>query len=158
MGNLSENFDTSEPKMACQCGCGFGTKPEDYNEHLVAIVQGMRDLLGHSIHVNSAARCVKHNRDEKGVKNSAHTPHPQRANQCCAMDLAVTGGFDRYELIVSAVVSGLVAGGYLEAAAAKPAYHDLKHILCGIGVANGFVHIDVDNSGVLPRPAAWRYR
>lgn len=156
MGNLSTNFDTEE--TTCRCGCGYGDNPDEYAPLLIRLVQRVRDLVARPLAVTSGARCLEHNRKEGGKRESAHTKHPQRGDLVHALDLAVVSGADRWEIIVAAVLAAQVEAGSLTEAAATRAFHDLRHVLCGLGVAKGFIHIDVDSSGVLPRPATWIYR
>lgn len=66
MGDLTENFSTSE--FACRCGCGF-TVP---HYALVEALQELRDLIALPIHIASGCRCEGHNRVVGGAKNSQH--------------------------------------------------------------------------------------
>lgn len=68
MGDLSENFDTTE--FTCKCGCGYAF-PSD---RLIVYLQEMRDKWGYPITVNSGCRCPVHNSDPavNGSRNSYH--------------------------------------------------------------------------------------
>ncbi|KKN79006.1 hypothetical protein LCGC14_0344820 [marine sediment metagenome] len=127
MGDLSDHFDTSE--FACSCGCGYGTRPGDVSSELLNLLERMREEYG-PIHIKSGNRCATYNASPvvRGVVNSAHTIGQ-------AADLHISGGKDRRKMLDLAV-------------------------LCwasGIGVAKSFIHIDVSEDGVLPRPGAWSY-
>lgn len=64
---LSANFKVSEFK--CKCGCGT-LKIDD---KLVAYLQKIRDHFGVPVNINSAYRCIKHNKNVGGHTNSRHT-------------------------------------------------------------------------------------
>lgn len=68
MGDLSENFDTTE--FACHCGCGYATP----SYKLVARLQEIRDRWGYPIRVHSGCRCYLHNSSDSvlGGRNSYH--------------------------------------------------------------------------------------
>ena len=66
MGDITENFNRYE--FACKCGCGF----DAINERLVHRLQVVRDIIGVSIIINSGCRCLKHNENIGGSKNSYH--------------------------------------------------------------------------------------
>lgn len=61
----SKNFTRKE--LDCRCGCGFGPQPE-----LIQALQQLRDKLGFPLHINSCARCEKHNKKIGGSPNSQH--------------------------------------------------------------------------------------
>jgi uncharacterized protein YcbK (DUF882 family) len=64
---LTQNFYRDE--FACRCGCGFDT----VDIRLVEGLQRLRDSLGGApITINSACRCVEHNRAVGGEANSQH--------------------------------------------------------------------------------------
>lgn len=66
MGDLTKNFSRFE--MACKCGCGFDTI--DYE--IVELVQELRDFYKVPIKINSACRCLKHNKVVGGKSSSQH--------------------------------------------------------------------------------------
>lgn len=66
MGDLSENFDTTE--FTCKCGCGFDT----ISHKLVNRLQDLREAWGFPILVKSGCRCFKHNHSVGGSRNSYH--------------------------------------------------------------------------------------
>ena len=65
---LSKHFFRSE--FACRCGkCGFDTV--DYR--LLEILEALRELIAEPITINSAARCLEHNRAIGSTDKSQHT-------------------------------------------------------------------------------------
>lgn len=66
------NFKYSEFK--CQCGGKYcNGYPVPFSYVLAANLQNVRDHFGKPLHITSPLRCVKHNADVGGVKNSKHT-------------------------------------------------------------------------------------
>lgn len=116
----------AKEEFACGCGCGFGLKEGDVDPELVQILENIREALNRPVKINSGCRCQYHNHAVGGVPNSAHT-------RGTAVDIAAYGGKDRYIIVETAALAG-------------------AH---GIGVAPGFIHVDMDNT--LPRPALWIY-
>lgn len=69
MGDLTKDFSRKE--FRCRCGRkDCDAAPIDMK--LVTALQALRDLIGAPIHINSAVRCVRHNRRVGGVRNSRH--------------------------------------------------------------------------------------
>lgn len=67
---LTKNFSKSE--FDCKCGC---VMPNDVLENIKELayhLQRLRDKLDKPIKINSAYRCVTHNRKIGGAKNSQH--------------------------------------------------------------------------------------
>lgn len=116
----------SRSEFACGCGCGFGTFNGDVSAELIHLLEAIREDYGKAMIVNSGCRCSDYNAAVGGVPRSAHT-------RGTAVDIRVTGGLDRRKLVDLCVMN----------------------FASGIGVANTFVHIDVDDS--LPRPSIWSY-
>ena len=114
-------------EFACSCGCGYGTRPGDVSPKLIRTLELMRKEYG-PIRVNSGNRCTAYNASIGGVANSAHTIGQ-------AADLRVSGGKDRRNMVDIAVM----------------------FCVSGLGVAKSFVHIDVAEDGMLPRPGCWSY-
>ena len=112
-------------EFACHCGCGYGTRPNDVSTELIDLLERMREEHG-PIHITSGCRCKVYNLHCGGVENSAHT-------RGTAADLRVQGGTERRKLLDLAVMNWA----------------------SGIGVANSFIHVDMDST--LPRPMAWTY-
>ena len=70
--NDFKNFKYSEFK--CQCGGKYcNGYPVPFSYDLAANLQNVRDHFGKPLHITSPLRCVKHNADVGGVKNSKHT-------------------------------------------------------------------------------------
>ena len=67
---LSKNLNSKE--TACKCGCGFGDTFGLIDPQLVIGFQVLRDTLGTPLHINSGARCFKHNNKIGGSQNSQH--------------------------------------------------------------------------------------
>ena len=114
-------------EFACKCGCGYGTRQGDVSEDLIELLELMREGYG-PIRVNSGNRCSVYNASIGGVANSAHTIGQ-------AADLSVSGGKLRRFMLDLAV----------------------DYNARGIGVAKTFIHVDVADDGILPRPGCWSY-
>jgi len=144
---LSPHFTTGE--FACRDGCGFGTRPGDVSEELLRHLEAMRCLADRPLYVVSGARCVTHNAAVGGVRSSAHT-------RGTATDLAVSGARDRIELILAHVLTVATQTALINPALARELYRSILEIERGLGIAKGFVHVDVDQV-LEPRPGAWSY-
>ena len=81
------NFTTKE--MSCKC-CGMN----GMKDTTMLKLQRVRDALGEGININSAYRCVRHNRDIGGSPTSSHL-------KGYAIDITCTSMFYRYKLIKS---------------------------------------------------------
>jgi uncharacterized protein YcbK (DUF882 family) len=66
MGDLSKHFNRSE--FACKCGCGFDTV--DYG--LLDTLEYIREWFAEPVTINSACRCIAHNKAVGGSDNSQH--------------------------------------------------------------------------------------
>jgi hypothetical protein len=146
MSYLSKNFTTEEGQ--CRCGCGFGSKPEEYPLDILALVQGMRDIKRGPLHVNSWGRCARYNAQVGGVDGSAHT-------RLTAVDLGAAYGLGRYDLILLAVLAALKDMHNIPGMDWPVVFLTVRDALRGIGVGQSFVHVDVDR--ISPRPSAWGY-
>jgi uncharacterized protein YcbK (DUF882 family) len=111
MGDLTTNFDRSE--FACHCGCGR----DDIDLQLVAILQQMREAVGHRLDIESGVRCVQHNLKEGGRPNSAHLRGK-------AADIKCPNSRLRFELVALAIQAGIRR----------------------IGIGETFVHLDNDET------------
>jgi uncharacterized protein YcbK (DUF882 family) len=67
MGDLSKDFNRRE--FACKDNCGY----DSIDPRVVRMTQKIRDVLGEPVKVNSACRCIKHNKAVGGVSESFHT-------------------------------------------------------------------------------------
>jgi uncharacterized protein YcbK (DUF882 family) len=66
MERLSEHFNREE--FQCKCGCGFNT----VDVKLLDVLENVREHFNKPVTINSACRCVSHNRNVGGSKNSQH--------------------------------------------------------------------------------------
>ena len=111
MGDIGKYFDRSE--FACKCGCG----QSDISPKIVAILDGIRGMVGRPLTINSGVRCSKHNDAEGGKSDSAHTTG-------LAVDIAVHDSRERHDIIMFALQQGIQR----------------------IGIAKTFIHIDIDGT------------
>lgn len=111
MGDISKHFDRQE--IACKCGCGFDTMDAE----TLKVADEIRDFVGSSITPSSGARCLAHNVEIGGSKNSQHTKGR-------AMDLPVPDPGAVYRFLCTRYEG-----------------------LYGIGVYHSFVHIDTRTNG-----------
>ena len=65
----TKNFTDQE--LSCRCGCG-AIHAQAFQNRL----QVLRDAFGVPMHINSAARCMRHNQDVNGAPNSSHLVFP----------------------------------------------------------------------------------
>lgn len=95
---------------------------------LVQKLDSMRVIVGFPIIINSGVRTTEHNKLVGGKKYSAHT-----APCYCAVDIKVKNGTQRDKLIRAAMQVGITR----------------------IGIAETFLHIDIDSSK--PQHVIWTY-
>jgi len=62
----SKGFKREE--FACKCGCGFNVADAELLKVLIMV----RNHFRVPVRINSACRCVTHNKNEGGSKNSQH--------------------------------------------------------------------------------------
>jgi zinc D-Ala-D-Ala carboxypeptidase len=87
-----------ENEFQCKCGkCGLGYKDMD-EDYLLKLDQA-RGYAEVPFNVNSAVRCLEHNKKEKGTPTSSHL-------KGCATDIDTPNSFIRYR-----VVTGLMRAG-----------------------------------------------
>lgn len=91
------NFKQTE--IECKC-CGLFI----IDEHALDCLQKLRNLMGKALTVDSAVRCVKHNKECNGAENSMHLYGR-------AFDIAL-GGHDKQKLRDMAKASGFTGFGY----------------------------------------------
>ena len=106
---ISKHFKRSE--FACKCGCGFSV----VDVKLIDILEAVRVHFNSPVKVNSACRCIEHNKNEGGATASKHL-------QGLAADIVVIGVSPSE---VQTFVSGYVGAEW-----------------AGIGAYNTFTHID----------------
>jgi len=110
MGNLSRHFDSSE--MKCHCNkCDFDT----IDNELINLLENIRLHFGKPVHINSACRCLEHNRSIGSKDTSQHV-------QGTAADITIDG------------VSPDNIASYID---------DLNPHNGGIGIYETFTHCDV---------------
>ena len=67
---ITKSFNLSE--FQCKCGCKMPPKVLGNVLVLVEQLQVLRDALNTPIHLTNAYRCVTHNKEVGGAKNSQH--------------------------------------------------------------------------------------
>ncbi len=109
-------------EFACKCGCGA----RDIEAELLEKLNFARYYYGHSMSVNSGARCEKHNASKKvgGSSTSSHITKPMV--KCKATDLKCIGSRERHLMLDALFWAGF------------------KRI--GVNSEKGFIHVDVDKS------------
>lgn len=106
------NFNVkSDPKLACTCRHPQCTKPV-VKQDVLDRIQQVRTKLARPLIVKSGGRCKYHTNE---VKRSIPADH----QKCIALDIAVSSGSERGELVKVGIECGFNA----------------------IGVAKGFVHL-----------------
>jgi zinc D-Ala-D-Ala carboxypeptidase len=106
--------------------CNCGCKLNNIQTRLVHKLQEARDIAGIGFSITSGTRCPAHNKREGGLPSSAHiTGH--------AADIAIADGHQRH-----VILSALLEAGFTR-----------------IGIAKGFLHVDVDH--IKPSPTIWVY-
>ena len=107
MGNISLHLDTKiHAKIACSCGCGFGTKPEHLDIDLAWLVERARyevgQIVGYEVgcNIHCWARCRQHNAEltPPGHPRSQHMGRPptqrpfvELAGKAAAVDFHIPG-------------------------------------------------------------------
>ena len=67
---LTNNFNKAE--FDCKCGCEMPKEVLINIQKLANQLQILRNKVGVSVKINSAYRCIKHNKSIGGVSNSQH--------------------------------------------------------------------------------------
>ena len=116
-----QNFTAEE--LCCPCCSLLNIKQNSLTK-----LQILRDRLGYPLHINSACRCVKHNKEVGGAVKSSHICTIDNASS--AFDVAVNSDSERFNIIRIAIDLG---------------FHR-------IGVYKSFIHLDDD---ITKRPAIW---
>lgn len=114
MGDLSPHFNRSE--FRCKCGCGGDSI--DYGT--LQLLENIRGHFGVPLVINSAFRCVNHNRAVGGASSSQHLFGR-------AADIRLNG-------ITPTVVANYVENGPLNGKG-------------GVGRYNSFTHVDTRTKG-----------
>lgn len=108
------------------CKCGTCGGQEEMTHDFMRRLQRIRDAFG-PMTITSGFRCSDHPEERIKKKPGSHA-------QGRAADIAVSNAQRRYELIRLAFEHGMI----------------------GIGIANGFVHLDAGHK-YAARPAVWKY-
>jgi len=126
----AEHFYVYE--AVCKCDdpdCHFGREEGDVPLRQIQLLERIRLRIGGPVRPTSWCRCEKHNQAVGGAKNSTH-------KLAEATDIQVEGGRHRRMVLDAAILEGAE----------------------GVGVANGFIHVDSHRgSAEVPRPSAWSY-
>ena len=117
---MTRNFKKSE--FDCRCGC---TMPDDVYENVkkvAAQLQVVRDYVGVPVRINSAYRCINHNRSIGSKDTSQHVLGK-------AVDITIdTFNADQtYKIIINLLNNPVLQGVNFN----------------GIGRYNTFVHLDI---------------
>ena len=145
MGNLTDHYSTGE--LECRCGCGLGSRVEDYDPAWLEFIELRRRILNRPSAITSGFRCELHNAAVGGVDDSAHLRG--------AIDEWVNGGWMRWEAALATVLAFCVADGEMEEAEAQRLCACIGSRGGGLGVAKTFIHLDRDR--IKRRPSCWSY-
>lgn len=128
MGDISEHYSSWE--FVCPGDECLGQDRGRPSTRLLAVLEGLRALVGRPIHITSGYRCPRHNAAVGGVSPSEHTGDDDITN---AADIACLDSRERHELL--------------------RALFTLK--VERIGIGKNFIHVGV--SQTLPAPSIWAY-
>ena len=121
----TKNFKPSiDKKLLCTCG-HIDCDKRSVNQLVLDMVQLVRDDIGRGLTVTSGGRCSNHPDELCRVTPADH-------QNCIAVDIAVSGGLQRWEVIKLA----------------------LKHGFNAIGIAKTFIHLGYRDGGT---PVIWTY-
>ena len=113
---LTNNFNKAE--FDCKCGCEMPKEVLINIQKLANQLQILRNKVGVSVKINSAYRCIKHNKSIGGVSNSQHVLGK-------ASDVVISGfkASKTFDLISDLINDGDMLQG-------------------GLGAYNSFTHYD----------------
>ena len=117
MEELSKNFNRSEFKCKGK-NCCDGTAI--VHPDLIKALQQLRDIVGSPIKINSGFRCNRYNKEIGGVDGSYHT---------LGMATDISCKYIKFEILKKLAVS-------------IPQFRE-----GGVGVYNGWLHLDVRKTG-----------
>ena len=103
----TKNFNVkSDPKLACTCGHPQCDKRE---VSIIALVrlQAVRESVNRPLTVTSGGRCPNH-------PNEIHRTVPADHQKCLGIDISVSGGLERGEIVAAGLKSGFNAIGVAE--------------------------------------------
>ena len=110
--NVTKNFSPlRDPKLKCTCKHKY-CDGREVRQLLLDRLQKLRDLVDRPMKITSGGRCPHH-------PNEVHRTKPADHQLCWAVDVAVSGGIERAELVKYGIEVGFNA----------------------IGVAGTFVHL-----------------
>ena len=114
---LTNNFSKAE--FDCKCGCEMPKEVLINIQKLANQLQILRNKVGVSVKINSAYRCIKHNKSIGGVSNSQHVLGK-------ASDVVISGfkASKTFDLISDLINDGDMLQG-------------------GLGAYNSFTHYDI---------------
>ena len=114
---LTNNFSKAE--FDCKCGCEMPKEVLINIQKLANQLQILRNKVGVSVKINSAYRCIKHNKSIGGVSNSQHVLGK-------ASDVVINGfkASKTFDLISDLINDGDMLQG-------------------GLGAYNSFTHYDI---------------
>ena len=114
---LTNNFSKAE--FDCKCGCEMPKEVLINVQKLANQLQILRNKVGVSVKINSAYRCIKHNKSIGGVSNSQHVLGK-------ASDVVISGfkAAKTFDLISDLINDGDMLQG-------------------GLGAYNSFTHYDI---------------
>lgn len=104
---ISPHFHREE--FACKCGCGMDT----VDAELLEMLEDVRFHFNSPVTINSANRCIDHNKKCGGSTNSQHL-----RSRAADINVANVHSEDVYN------------------------YLDLRYSQCGLGLYDSFVHVD----------------
>lgn len=106
----------TKKEQSCNC-CGEGLLDGDF----LLLLNCARHIAGIPFIITSACRCIPHNIKSGGVANSSHII---RKGVGLAVDIKCKTGASRFKIMKALLAVGLSR----------------------IGVANGFIHVDMDSA------------
>ena len=112
---MSYFFSSAETK--CKCGCDI----DNVASQLLNKLDHTRSIYGEAITLSSCCRCIDHNDAVGGSPTSSHITTSQ--SKSTAADIVCKDSEARYGLITALLEAGFTR----------------------IGIADGFLHVDVDN-------------
>lgn len=114
---MTKNFNISE--FQCKCGCKMTANVKENIIKLANQLQVIRDYINKPISINSAYRCLSHNKSVGGVPNSQHVYGK-------AADIKISGviPFEVVKTINTLISNGKMTEG-------------------GLGTYNTFTHYDI---------------
>jgi zinc D-Ala-D-Ala carboxypeptidase len=97
MGDLTENFSSSEFECQCAEDCVAKNPTMQMDADFMKKLQTLREVYGGSLTVTSGVRCEKHNESIGGKPGSAHL-------SAVAADIKCDSSMQRYKLLSTALM------------------------------------------------------